>query len=795
MDYLEGTIKAILFYDEESRFTITKITVTESSTADKLFSLADEEKTVKGNLPDPKKGEHIRFHGCYENHPEYGSQFRFERYERLKEASVEGIVEYLSSGLFPGVGEKSARRIVETLGKEAIQKISRDERVLDDIERLPKKAKTSLAKNLRSNKATEGIRIRLLEKGVTNRMIERILKVYGESSADIVENDPYRLIRDIDGIGFERADRIAESFGIEADDPRRIRALIEHQFMVSVLRAGHTHIDEETFIDICLRRLSRDEDSIGKESVEKHLRQLLDAGRFVKDGGLVTTSAIRAAETDVVEKVKGLLARKEDIDTTKVREHLGTFEKLEGIAYTPEQKEAILEALRHPVMVLTGGPGTGKTTVIKGIVEIFTKYHSLAPARYDEESEIHLIAPTGRAAKRMNEATRVYASTIHRFLGYSYDGTFQHDRHHPRQGELFIVDEASMIDTPLAGQLFQSLPDKCHLVIVGDDAQLPSVGPGQVLRDLLESGTIPSITLKTIHRQAQESKIVELASHVRTGSLPPDLKKPRPDRYIIPESPDNFHKRLKRIIDYFLEKGLDLHRDIQVLIPMYKGETGIDRTNAFLQAAYNKNTAKHLSHKDRRFLIGDKVLQLVNQPEDGIMNGDQGVVEGIDKEKRILHVRFDDKEVAYESGDLENLTHAYAMSIHKSQGSEYRMVVLPLFKSHRILLKRKLIYTAITRAEETLVIIGHVNLLFEAVRELEENRKTRLAEKLADSSGKREEAIDKALSAFGKDILKKEAEDSAPSPYDFLEGTPPSLRDETPDKSPYDFLSSKADES
>ncbi len=793
MDYLEGTIKAIFFYDEESRFTIAKVTVTESSTTDTLFSVVDEEKTVKGNLPDPKKGEHIRFHGRYENHPEYGSQFRFERYERLKEASAEGLIEYLSSALFPGVGEKSARRIVETLGNDAIQKISRDERVLDDIERLPKKAKVSLAQNLRTNKATEGIRIRLLEKGVTNRMIERILKVYGDESADIVEHDPYRLIRDIEGIGFERADRIAESYGMEKTDPRRIRALIEHQFMVHVLRAGHTHIDEESFIEICRKRLSRDQAAIDKEPIANHLRELIDAGRFVEDGGLVTTRAVLEAETDIVETVGELLKEEKDVDTDKVRAHLEDFEKEEDITYTPEQKEAILEALRHPVMVLTGGPGTGKTTVIKGIVHTFTKYHALSAARYDEESEIHLIAPTGRAAKRMNEATGFYASTIHRFLGYGYDGTFQHDRHHPREGRLFIVDEASMIDITLAGQLFQSLPDNCHLVIVGDDAQLPSVGPGQVLKDLIESGSVPSVTLRTIHRQARESRIVELASHVRTGSLPPTLKKPFPDRYIIPESPDNFHKRLKKVIDYFIEQGLDLQRDIQILIPMYKGETGIDRTNAFLQSTYNKNTVKQLTHRDRRFLIGDKVLQLANQPEDGIMNGDQGVVEGIDSEENTLHVRFDDKEVAYDKGDLENLTHAYAVSIHKSQGSEYKLVVLPLFKSHRILLKRKLIYTAITRAEEVLVLIGHVNLLFEAVRELEENRKTRLAEKLARPSLKREKAIEKALSAFSEERGEEE-KTTSPSPHDFLEGTPPAARDETPSKSPYDFLPTEGEE-
>jgi len=780
MDYIEGTIKSVVFYSEDSQFAIAKIEVSDQSSSATLFDLPGDVKTVKGNIPRPKKGEVYRFFGEHEQHPTYGLQFAFQRYEKIEGASKEGIVEYLSSDLFPGVGEKSAERIVEHLGQDALKKIARDKRVLDDVPKLSAKAKNTLHQNLKNNKANEQTRIRLLEHGLSHRMIEKILKQYEEETIGVLEENPYALIDTIEGIGFERADAIAKNLGFSDNDPKRIRALIVHLFHTITMSRGHTHLHKGRFLEEVYRRLNK-EASVEFIEIEEAFEAMQKKGRFLIEGEEVTLKAYVQAEEEIAAKIQTLLQSAFDIDHQKVDKLLKEFQKRENIVYTDEQTNAIKHALSEKVFIVSGGPGTGKTTVIKGLIYVYCGYHNLEKPFYESESDIHLIAPTGRAAKRMNEATGAYASTIHRFLGYTYEGTFHHSKYAQKSGKLFIIDESSMIDTLLASQLFQSLPDDADVVLVGDDAQLPSVGPGQVLRDLLESGIVPGITLRNIHRQARGSKIVELANQVRKGTLPADLDKVYPDRYVFPEKASNFHNRLKSVVDFFLKEGYDLLDDIQVLIPMYRGETGIDATNAFLQETYNQNTGKALKHQGRTFRIDDKVLQLTNQIEDGIMNGDQGVVTGIDNEKGALYATFMEQEVRYEKSDLDNLTHAYAMSIHKSQGSEYKVVVLPLFRAHTIMLKRKLIYTAITRAEEALVVLGDVELMLGAVRDLEEARQTKLAEKLKQNVSDRAAQIDAVLQSLD--------ESETITPYDFEDGkTPSSLPDATPEKSPYDFL-------
>lgn len=780
MDYIEGTIKSIVFYSEDSQFAIVKVEVSEQSASTTLFDFPGDIKTLKGNIPRPKKGEVYRFFGEHEQHPTYGMQFAFKRYEKIEGASKEGIVDYLSSDLFPGVGAKSAERIVEHLGKDALQKIARDKRALDEVPKLTAKAKATLHNNLKNNKADEQTRIKLLEHGLSHRMIEKILKKYAEETLNVLEENPYALIDTIEGIGFERADAIAKSLGIADNDPRRIRTLIVHLFNTITMSRGHTHLRKDEFLDEAHRRLNK-ESTVERSALDRAFEEMHEKGKFIVEGDEVSLKAYTIAEEEITAKIQTLLQNAADIDDAKVDSYIKEFQEQENIAYTDEQVDAIKHALAEKVFIISGGPGTGKTTVIKGLIYVYCRYHNVEAPSFDSESDIHLIAPTGRAAKRMNEATGAYASTIHRFLGYTYEGNFYHSKYAQKAGKLFIIDEASMIDTLLASQLFQSLPEDGDVIIVGDDAQLPSVGPGQVLRDLLESGTVPGVTLRTVHRQARGSKIIELANHVRKGALPSNLDKAHPDRYIFRETPSNFHARLQKVIDYFLQKGYNLHEDIQVLIPMYRGETGIDATNAFLQETYNDNRGKTLAHHGKVFRIGDKVLQLTNQVEDGIMNGDQGVITGIDREKEELYATFMDNEVRYERGDLDNLTHAYAMSIHKSQGSEYKVVILPLFRAHTIMLKRRLIYTAITRAEEALVVFGEVELLKSAIRDLEDARRTKLAKKLRQNVSDRAAQIDA--------VLKSLEEPENITPYDFEAGkTPDRLPDATPSKSPYDFL-------
>ncbi len=781
MDYIQGIVKTITYYNEENAFIIMKIVKTDASIKRSLFDHDRELMTVKGYLPKPLKGETYRFFGQLEMHDTYGEQFHFQSFEKISETNIEGLIDYLSSDLFPGVGEKTATRIVQELGAQSISKIIDNPDVLDRIPRLSKTLKQSLSEQLIQHKATEQTLIQLYGYGLSSRMATKIIKTYAHETMQILTKNPYVLIEDIDGIGFERADVIAKKIGFDDAHPLRIQAILLYFFKHITTAQGHTHVPLSQFLETVLSRLNKETFVVDETVLESHLDTLIKAEKFVKDEGMITLKQIDRADKHIVDKLKTLLTVKKSVDDARIEQLISTFERLEKITYNALQKAAIKESFKHGVFILTGGPGTGKTTVIKGLIYVYYNYHNLTKPSENELSTIHLIAPTGRAAKRMNETTHYYATTIHRLLGYGYDGQFYHDQYTPIPGDLFIIDEASMIDVYLASQLLQSIPNHAQVIFVGDEAQLPSVGPGQVLKDLLDVITMPQIALEHIHRQAEGSHIIELAQAVRKGTLPSDMETQESDRYVINLSPHQFKARLQSMIDYLLRQGYDLHEDIQVLIPMYKGEQGIDEINRFLQEKYNPNKEKSLQYGDKVFRINDKVLQLVNQAEDGIMNGDQGVVIGIDTDNNGLIVQFIDKEVMYKKQDLANITLAYAMSIHKSQGSEYKVVILPLFRQYMIMLKRKLIYTALTRAKEILMIVGQLEGLSYAVERIEESRITRLKDKIMGVSN-RETMIEEAMQALGKAPLNKVwiIEDET-IPFDTL-GEPQS------NVSPYDFM-------
>ena len=733
MDYLQGIIKHITFYNEENHYGIIKITVTESSLKQTLFDdFSHETFTVTGYFPKFSKGEEIRFYGDIVHHPMYGDQLNAKSYERSHETNIEGLIEYLSSDLFLGIGPKTAARVVETLGKSTIKKIIDDKSCLDQVPKMTDKIKESLYEGLLKHKASEQILIELYGYGISSKMAMRIISIYKEKTLRILEENPYKMIDDVEGIGFDRADHIAKKLGFEDHHPLRIRAMIMYLFKTITYQQGHTYLPKDAFIEMAAKRLSKAETFIDETVVLNHIEDLIKEHKLSIEEDRLALRTIENAEKEIIQKIKILNAAPQPVDDAKIKQLINEFETLENIRYSEKQRNAIHQALSHRLMILTGGPGTGKTTVIKGLIHVYYTYYDLKKPSFEQASLIHLIAPTGRAAKRMQESTQAYAQTIHRFLGYSFDGSFAYDKTHQVEGNLFIVDESSMIDVHLASQLLQSLPDYANVIFVGDDAQLPSVGPGQIFRDLIESKMIPTITLDVIHRQAHDSHIIDLAQQIRKGSLPEHLDVQYEDRYIFKESPQNFQTRLKKAIDYLLGFGYDLQEDIQVLIPMYKGPLGIDETNRFLQETYNKETLG-LSHGNRVFKLGDKVLQLTNQIEDGVMNGDQGKVVDIDLEIEEVTVQFLDVTVKYRPKDLVNLTLAYAMSIHKSQGSEYKVVIMPIFSSYTIMLKRKLIYTGITRAKERILILGHIDKLQYAVRNLEEGRLTKLKERLLNT--------------------------------------------------------------
>ncbi|MTM62115.1 AAA family ATPase, partial [Turicibacter sanguinis] len=439
----------------------------------------------------------------------------------------------------------------------------------------------------------------------------------------------------------------------------------------------------------------------------------------------------------IVDSIERLLTSKVE-NQEKAPQCLNELKKELAITYSKEQEEAILMALKEPVSIITGGPGTGKTTVVQGILKAYSMLHDvdLDPSKYatsEKKYPIALAAPTGRAAKRMSETTGLKSSTIHRLLGYGVDGVFQHDEYAQLEYKLIIIDESSMLDTLLAFQLFQSIPTGAQVIIVGDDNQLPSVGPGQVLKDLIESGVIPLTRLETVHRQAQDSSIISFAHAVKNNHLPTDLKDKKPDRLYVECGHQVIASYLKQIVLNAIQKGYTAS-DIQILVPMYRGDCGIDNLNVMLQDIFNPpaDDKREMTFGSKVFRIGDKVLQLANHPETGIMNGDVGEVIGIsyknendDKEEKLIAC-FETKEVTYKKGDLQNLTHAYCVSVHKSQGSEYPIVILPITHAYHVMLQKKLIYTAITRAKKSLIIIGEYLALEKGVKNEGEERQTTL---------------------------------------------------------------------
>ncbi len=782
MDFIQGTVKTITYYNEENAFSILKITVEEKQTSNTLFDMSNDNaiETVKGYLPKVQVGESYRFYGNSEYDKKYGYQFRFQKYEKIETTSKAGLIDYLSSDLFKGIGEKTAKRIVETLGPNAIHDIMHNPKVLNKIKNLSSTHKTTLTQGLKEHKANEQTLIKLYEYGISPKIAKRLIDVYDTDTLNVIQDNPYQLIEDIEGIGFERADVIARELGIEVSDPRRIRAMIIYLFNYLSVQLGHTHIEKTRFIDLLDQRLNKQAFLMSSSDIEVLLKTLIDEKVFVVENNHLTTKIFSHAENEIAEAIEKFSKRMTPVNTKKVHDEIKAFETKENIVYTDTQKEAILTGLKNQIMILNGGPGTGKTTVIKGLIEIYVTLNNLKPPLFNEESHIHLIAPTGRAAKRMQESANVYSQTIHRILGYGYDGHFMYDSRTQKDGRLFIIDEASMIDVLLAQKLFNAINDNAKIIIVGDEAQLPSVGSGQVLKDLIHSEKIPTVTLNTIHRQAEGSKILDLANAIRNAQVPTTITTQYKDRYVIEENEENFKPRLKNMLDHFLKLDYDLYEDIQILVPMYKGESGIHSINEFVQKHYNPNNTKHLEYGDKVFKIGDKVLQLSNRAEDGIMNGDQGKIIGIDSTNNLLYVDFFGTEIEYKKKDLNQLTLAYAMSIHKSQGSEYKLVIMPLYKRHTIMLKRKLIYTGITRAKETLILIGEIGLLEYAVSNVEDDRKTMLSEKLNHTVLKksRQKAIDKVIKSF--DSTDQVINDPN-IPFD-------TLGESIGDKSPYDFM-------
>lgn len=706
-----------IFHNPQNLFSIAKVKIQETNTP-----YNEKEIIVSGYFPMLTLEEQYRFTGVVKNHPRYGVQFQVETFTKEVPETEQGIIHYLSSDMFNGIGRKTAETIVKKLGKDAIKKILEDPDSLDRVPRLSDDKKDTIRATLQMNLGLERVMIQLNDWGFGPQIGMRIYQAYREETIDILTKNPFQLIEEIEGIGFQRADELGMKLGITGSHPDRIKASILHILNQASLSDGHVYVDAKTLIPMVKELLeARQQAEIPIEAISKAAIELNEEGKVAGEETRIYLPSLYYSEVGIATKLETLLLEQESrtkFPSSEVRKALGEAEERLGVNYAETQVDAIESSINSSVMILTGGPGTGKTTVVRGLVEIYAELHglSLDPKEYAKKQEpfpIILAAPTGRAAKRLSESTELPAMTIHRLLGFNGQEKDE-ETEKEIEGKLIIIDEMSMVDTWLAHQLLKAVPEDAQLIFVGDQDQLPPVGPGQVLRDLLESKRIPTVELTDIYRQSSGSSIIELAHQMKNGQLPEDITAKTADRSFIKAGADQIPLVVEKVVKSALSKGHSI-KDIQVLAPMYKGPAGIDALNRLIQEMVNPNPdgkRKELVFGDITYRIGDKILQLVNQPESNVFNGDMGEVVAIMKAKEtvekqdMLVASFDGIEVTYERSDLNQLTLAYCCSIHKSQGSEFPTVIMPIVRGYMKMLRRNLLYTGITRSKDFLVLCG-----------------------------------------------------------------------------------------
>lgn len=706
-----------IFHNPQNLFSIAKVKIQETNT-----SYSEKEIIVSGYFPKLSLEEQYRFTGAVKNHPKYGVQFQVETFNKEVPETEQGIVHYLSSDMFNGIGRKTAETIVKKLGKEAIKKILEDPEALDAVPRLSDDKKDTIRSTLQMNLGLERVMIQLNDWGFGPQVGMRIYQAYREETIEVLTKNPFRLIEEIEGIGFQRADELGAKLGITGAHPDRIKASILHLLNQASLSEGHVYMDAKTLIPLVKAMLeSSQRDEISIEAISKAMIELNEEGKVAGEETRLYLPSLYYSEVGIATKLETLLgsqANRDRFPASEVRRALGEAEERLGVNYAETQVEAIDGSINSSVMILTGGPGTGKTTVVRGLVEVYAELHglSLDPKDYAKKKEpfpIILAAPTGRAAKRLSESTELPAMTIHRLLGFNGQEK-EEETEKEIEGRLIIIDEMSMVDTWLAHQLLKAVPDDAQIIFVGDQDQLPPVGPGQVLRDLLESKRIPTVELKDIYRQSSGSSIIELAHQMKKGQLPADITAKTSDRSFIKAGADQIASVVEKVVNSALSKGHSI-KDIQVLAPMYRGPAGIDALNRMIQEMVNPNPdgkRKELVFGDITYRIGDKILQLVNQPESNVFNGDMGEVIAIMKAKEtvekqdLLVASFDGIEVEYQRSDLNQLTLAYCCSIHKAQGSEFPTVIMPVVRGYMKMLRRNLLYTGITRSKDFLILCG-----------------------------------------------------------------------------------------
>ncbi len=707
MTKLRCVVERITFQNAENGYSVMKVKV-------KGY---DDLVTLVGNLLEVPAGAVLLCEGEWRVDKRYGQQFQCETWEEVMPATAYGIEKYLGSGLVKGIGPKFAKLIVGHFGTDTIEVIETDIERLYEVPGISKKRVEKIRESWEKQKDIKNVMLFLQGFGVSTAYAAKIYRQYGKESIDNVKENPYRLADDIWGIGFKTADGIARKMGYEMNDERRLRSGLIYT-LNQLADEGHCYAEEEQLIATAKQLLEADE-----ECIRTAMTHAIETEDLMLDGTAIYLPPFYYAECGTANRLNTLVHTKEAGSIFTARFDLAKLQRETGIEYDEVQVEAIRQAIASKVMVLTGGPGTGKTTTTKAIIA----------ALQSAGMRILLAAPTGRAAKRMSEATGMEAKTIHRLLEYNPQDGYKRNDENPLEGDALIVDECSMIDIILMNNLTKALPTTMRLVLVGDIDQLPSVGAGNVLRDIIDSGVIPVVRLTRIFRQAQSSRIVMSAHAINRGCFPDISNGQHTDFFFMKqEEPEKVAETIVSLVRDRLPKAYrQPNANIQVLTPMQRGVVGAANLNVALQQALNHNTAA-LVRGGYTFKEGDRVMQLRNNYDKDVYNGDLGYVRSVDMEERTLTVDFDGQMVEYEASELDELTLAYATTIHKSQGSEYPIVVMPVLMTHYVMLQRNLIYTGITRAKKICVLVGQTKALAYAIHNMKVlKRNTRLKERLA----------------------------------------------------------------
>ena len=736
--YFSGTIERIIFENPSNFFRILLLDIEDTDAED----FEDFEIIVTGSMADVMEGEDYTFWGSLVQHPKYGQQLKISRYERAKPSS-KGLVKYFSSDHFKGIGVKTAQKIIQLYGEDTedtIDKILAEPEKLTQINGLAAKNREAFVAKLRLNYGTEMVLAKLAAYGIPNKLAFQIQDTYKEETLDIVEKYPYQLVEDIQGIGFKIADHLAEELGIQSDAPERFRAGLVHTLLTQSMERGDTYVEARDLLEHTIELLeSSRQVELDPSLVADELAHLIEEDKVQNVETKIFENSLFFAEEGIKSNLVRLLEKGEQdcFDADNITAAIQQVEENSGISYDSIQKEAIRQAINQKVFILTGGPGTGKTTVINCIIAVYAQLRGL-DLRKVNDLPILLAAPTGRAARRMNELTGLPSATIHRHLGMTGDDDTSHLDDY-LDADFIIVDEFSMVDTWLANQLLSNISSQTKLLIVGDADQLPSVSPGQVLADLLQIPTIPQTKLETIYRQSEESTIVTLASQIQKGILPADFTEKKADRSYFEARNEHIPPMIEKIASAAIRSGIPA-QDVQVLAPMYRGPAGIDQINNLMQNLINPVEKDELTFEapDCQYRQGDRVIHLVNDAESNVFNGDLGYISDLlpakytDSKQDELTIDFDGNELVYQRSEWYKIRLAYAMSIHKSQGSEFPVVILPITKSSHRMLQRNLIYTAITRAKSKLILLGEKAAFDYAVKNTGTARKTYLRERFED---------------------------------------------------------------